>query len=161
MKFLIFLIFSIFGAIVLEIYLPEKWSLFSALSFIPIVVSVFFPSKKVYAKIFALTSTAEDFTRGWLITGFTGSGKTSALTYLLFQIFKNVPNFGAVFLDQKGVFWEIIERMAKHFGREGDLVLVRTNPSGSSRTWKPQHTINVLGDNTILATSYAAFLTDT
>lgn len=161
MNFFIFLLLSIVGAIVLGIYLPEKSKLLSLLSMTPILASVFFSRKQVYAKIFGLSSVAEDFTRGWLITGFTGSGKTSALTYLLFQIFKNVPNFGAVFLDQKGVFWEIIEQMAKHFSREGDLVLVRAKPSGSSSTWKPKHTINLLGDNTILATSYAAFLTDT
>lgn len=74
---------------------------------IPIVL-IFLPNKKIYARILGMASTPEDFTRGWLITGFTGSGKTMALIYLLFQIFKRVPNFGAVFLDQKGVFWEII-----------------------------------------------------
>lgn len=161
MNFLIFLILSIVGGIVLGIYLPEQWRLLSFLVLLPISLSVFFSKKKIYAKIFGLSSTAQDFTRGWLITGFTGSGKTSALTYLLFQIFKNVPNFGAVFLDQKGVFWEIIERMATHFRREGDLVLVRTKPFGAPVTWKPKHTINLLGDNSILATSYAAFLNDT
>lgn len=157
MNFYIFLILSIIGGIILGIYLPEQWRLFSLLALLPISASVFLKKKKIYAKIFGLSSTAEDFTRGWLITGFTGSGKTTALTYLLFQIFKNVPNFGAVFLDQKGVFWEIIERMAKHFGREDDLVLVRTTSPGVG----PKHTINLLGDNTILATSYAAFLNDT
>ena len=161
MKFFIFLILSIVSGVFLGIYLPEQWRMLSLLSILPISLSLLLPEKKIYAKIFGLSSTAEDFTRGWLITGFTGSGKTSALTYLLFQIFKNAPNFGSVFLDQKGVFWEIIERMAKHFGREEDLILVRTKPLNAPVSWKPKHTINLLGDNSILATSYAAFLTDT
>ena len=138
MKFLIFLILSIVSGVFLGIYLPEQWRMLSLLSVLPISVSLLLPKKKIYAKIFGLSSTAEDFTRGWLITGFTGSGKTSALTYLLFQIFKNAPNFGSVFLDQKGVFWEIIERMAKHFGREEDLVLVRTKPLNAPVSWKPR-----------------------
>lgn len=136
---------------------------------IPLVM-IFLPKKEIYARIFGMSSVAEDFTRGWLITGFTGSGKTTALTYLLFQIFKRVPNFGAVFLDQKGVFWEIIERMAKHFGREQDLILIRTKPlkspgalrdSSTSPSWEPTNTINILGDPSIPASAYADFLTDT
>src|SRR3990167_2951371 len=95
--------------------------------FTPIIVSIialFIPKKEIYARILGLPSVAEDFTRVWLITGFTGYGKTMVLTYLLFQIFKRVPNFGALFLDQKGVFWKIITRMAKHFGRGKDLILI-------------------------------------
>ena len=147
--------------------LPYHWRM---ICFTPIIVSLiipFIPKKEIYARILGLPSVAEDFTRGWLITGFTGSGKTVALTYLLFQIFKRAPNFGALFLDQKGVFWKIITRMAKHFGREKDLILIRTRPLqhpgdlSTPPSWEPIHTINILGDPSIPASSYATFLIDT
>ena len=65
----------------------------------------------------------EDFVRGWLITGRTGSGKTQcAINTITYQIFQNVPHWGGVCLDQKGLYWEILVKMAAHFGREGDLI---------------------------------------
>jgi hypothetical protein len=39
----------------------------------------------------------EDFCRGWLITGDTGSGKTrSGINQMLFQVFQNDPNWGGL-----------------------------------------------------------------
>jgi hypothetical protein len=163
MKFFLIIFFSVLASLLLAtqtIHLPYGRLIALIPMFIPLWV-LLIPEKKIYARILGLPSVAEDFTRGWLITGFTGSGKTCALIYLLFQIFKRVPNFGAVFLDQKGLFWEIVERMAKHFGREDDLVLVRTKPTNAPDSWIPKHTINILGDEAIPAASYATFLTDT
>ncbi len=161
MSYFFLLLFSVAGGTILAWFLPENFRLLALVPLLMPLTGLFFPKKEIYARILGLSSTAEDFTRGWLITGFTGSGKTTALTYLLFQIFKRVPNFGAVFLDQKGVFWEIIARMAKHFGREKDLVLVRTKPLHAPQAWQPVHTINILGDVSIPASSYATFLIDT
>ncbi len=51
--------------------------------------------KRVVVRIKGLTWTREDFCRGWLITGDTGSGKTrSGITPLLYQVFKNEPRWG-------------------------------------------------------------------
>ena len=161
MSYPFILLLSFLGSLGLAFILPHELRMFAWVPMSIPLIMLFMPKKKIYARILGMPSVAEDFTRGWLITGFTGSGKTMALTYLLFQIFKHVPNFGAVFLDQKGIFWEIIARMAKYFGREEDLVLVRTKPSNASLSWQPTHTINILGDTSISASSYAAFLSDT
>ena len=49
--------------------------------------------------------------------GRTGSGKTQcAINTITFQIFQNVPHWGGVCLDQKGLYWEILVKMAAHFG---------------------------------------------
>jgi hypothetical protein len=74
----------------------------------------------------SLSWSMEDFVRGWLITGRTGSGKTQcAINAITFQVFQNVPYWGGVCLDQKGLYWEILVKMAAHFGREKDR---RTRP---------------------------------
>ena len=62
--------------------------------------------------------------------GRTGSGKTQcAINSITYQVFQNVPYWGGVCLDQKGLYWEILVKMAAHFGRENDLVLLQTRPS--------------------------------
>ena len=161
MNYPFIILLSFVGSMLLAAFLPQEMRMFLWAPMILPLALLFIPKKEITARVLGMASNPEDFTRGWLITGFTGSGKTMALIYLLFQIFKRVPNFGAVFLDQKGVFWEIIERMAKYFGREKDLVLVRTKPLNAPISWKPTHTINILGDPSIPASSYALFLIDT
>ena len=43
-----------------------------------------------------LSWSMEDFVRGWLITGRTGSGKTQcAINTITYQVFQNVPNWAA------------------------------------------------------------------
>src|SRR4029077_241113 len=79
-------------------------------------------SGKIVLRLGGLSWTMEDFVRGWLITGRTGSGKTQcAINAITFQVFRNVPYWGGVCLDQKGLYWEILVKMAAHFGREKDL----------------------------------------
>ena len=87
-------------------------------------------------RLAGLSWSMEDFVRGWLITGRTGSGKTQcAINTITYQIFQNVPHWGGVCLDQKGLYWEILMKMAAHFGREGDLVLLQTRPLGKDQLW--------------------------
>jgi len=51
----------------------------------------------------------EDFVRGWLITGRTGSDKTQcAINRITYQVFQNVLCWGGICLDQKGLYWEIL-----------------------------------------------------
>ncbi len=106
--------------------------------------------------------TMEDFVRGWLITGRTGSGKTQcAINAIAFQIFQNVKNWGGLCLDQKGLYWEILVRMAAHFGRSNDLVLLQTRPPGEDMFWRPPHTINITGNTDVPASTYAKVIVDT
>jgi type IV secretory pathway TraG/TraD family ATPase VirD4 len=117
---------------------------------------------KVIVRLKGLAWTREDFCRGWLITGDTGSGKTrSGINQLLFQVFENDPNWGGLCIDDKGVYWETLLEMARHFKRENDLILVQVRPDDPPDGWKPLHTFNLTSDRTIPYTTYAKFVVDT
>jgi Type IV secretion-system coupling protein DNA-binding domain len=104
----------------------------------------------------------EDFCRGWLITGDTGSGKTrSGINQLLFQVFKNDPKWGGLCIDDKGVYWETLVAMAATFHRQNDLVLLQVKPDDAPYGWKPRHTFNLLSDSSIPPSTYAKFVVDT
>ena len=116
----------------------------------------------VVVRLGGLSWSMEDFVRGWLITGRTGSGKTqSGINTITFQIFQNVKNWGGVCLDQKGLYWEILVRMAARFGRSDDLVLLQTRPEGESMLWRPPHSINLTGNPKVPASTYAKVIVDT
>lgn len=118
--------------------------------------------KKVVVRLKGMQWTREDFCRGWLITGDTGSGKTrSGITPLLFQVFTNEPDWGGVCIDDKGVYWETLSAMAKHFGREDDLVLLQVKPDGADGRWSPSETYNLTSDRGIPFNTYAKFVVDT
>lgn len=98
-----------------------------------------------------------DFCRGWLISGDTGSGKTrSGLNQIMHQVFKKVPTWGGLCIDDKGVYWETLLAMARHYGREGDLILLRV-ATGE----QPVHRINLIGDRTIPFETFARMIVDT
>ncbi|WP_342750640.1 type IV secretory system conjugative DNA transfer family protein [Termitidicoccus mucosus] len=88
-----------------------------------------------------------DFCRGWLITGETGSGKTQAvINNMLWQVTTNCPNWGGICIDDKGLYWETLSTMFRALGREKDLVLLRVRPEGAPEDWVPEHTFNFLAD---------------
>ena len=119
-------------------------------------------SGKIVLRLGGLSWTMEDFVRGWLITGRTGSGKTqSAINALTFQLFQNVKDWGGICLDQKGLYWEILVKMAAHFGRSNDLVLLQTRPLGKDMLWRPPQTINLTGNPDVPASTYAKVIVDT
>src|SRR5665213_1499793 len=94
--------------------------------------------------------TREDFCRGWLITGDTGSGKTrSGINQLLFQVFQNDPNWGGLCIDDKGVYWETLVEMAAKFNRRDDLILLQVRPDKPPDGWKQAYTFNLISDPTI------------
>jgi hypothetical protein len=104
----------------------------------------------------------EDFCRGWLITGDTGSGKTrSGINQLLFQVFQNDPNWGGLCIDDKGVYWETLVEMAATFHRQNDLILLQVKPDDAPHDWRPAHKFNLLSDSTIPPSTYAKFVVDT
>ncbi len=117
---------------------------------------------RVVARLAGFTWTREDFCRGWLITGDTGSGKTrSGITPLLYQVFTNEPTWGGLCIDDKGLYWETLSAMAKHFGREDDLILLQVRPEGAPLSWLPQQTYNLTSDRTIPYNTFAKAVVDT
>jgi type IV secretory pathway TraG/TraD family ATPase VirD4 len=116
----------------------------------------------VIVRLRGLSWTREDFCRGWLITGDTGSGKTrSGITPLLYQVFKNEPGWGGVCIDDKGLYWETLSEMAAHFNRQNDLILLQVKPDNAAPGWTPQHAYNLTSDRSIPASTYAKFVVDT
>jgi len=93
-------------------------------------------AKLPVVELAGLIWTRSDFCRSWLITGDTGSGKTcSGITPLLYQVFKNEPGWGGLCIDDKGLYWETLSEMARHFGRQNDLILPRVRPDGAPAKW--------------------------
>jgi hypothetical protein len=105
---------------------------------------------KIIVRLNGFAWSREDFCRGWLITGDTGSGKTrSGINQLPFQVFTNGPKWGGLCIDDKGVYWETLVEMAMHFHREKDLILVQIRPDDPPDDWKPAHTFNLISDSSI------------
>ena len=118
--------------------------------------------QKAIVRFRGLSWTREDFCRGWLITGDTGSGKTrSGITPLLYQVFKNEPGWGGVCIDDKGLYWETLSEMAAHFNRQNDLILLQVKPDNAAPAWSPRHAYNLTSDRSIPASTYAKFVVDT
>jgi type IV secretory pathway TraG/TraD family ATPase VirD4 len=120
------------------------------------------PKKHVVVRLAGFTWTRDDFCRGWLITGDTGSGKTrSGITRLLYQVFQNEPTWGGLCIDDKGIYWETLSQMAKHFGREDDLILLQVRPDDATSRWRPRHTYNLTSDRSIPFNTFAKAVVDT
>ena len=120
------------------------------------------PKRRIVVRLAGFTWTREDFCRGWLITGDTGSGKTrSGITPLLFQVFQNEPTWGGLCIDEKGIYWETLSQMAKHFGREDDLILLQVRPDGAASSWRPRHAYSLTSDRSIPYNTFAKAIVDT
>jgi len=119
-------------------------------------------NRRPIVRLKGLTWTREDFCRGWLITGDTGSGKTrSGITPLLYQVFQNEPRWGGLCIDDKGIYWETLSEMARHFNRQNDLILLQVRPDNAPLSWKPKHTYNLTSDAGIPYSTFAKFVVDT
>ena len=102
------------------------------------------------------------FCQHFLITGATGSGKTlSGIMPLLIQVFKHQPHFGGLCVDVKGVFHETVVAIARHFGREKDVILLNVASSDAPGRPLPAHRFNLVGDRSIPFATYARCVVDT
>lgn len=120
------------------------------------------PRKKYVAKLGGLKWKRNQFCRGWLITGDTGSGKTSSgINQLVHQVFQNEPTWGGLCIDEKGVYWETLSAMARHYGREHDLIRLQIQADETDVQWTPPNRYNLTGDRSIPFTTYAKFIVDT
>ncbi|MEI6083145.1 MAG: type IV secretion system DNA-binding domain-containing protein [Verrucomicrobiota bacterium] len=125
---------------------------------------LFVPRKRqpCVARLGGLKWKRNQFCRGWLITGDTGSGKTSSgINQLAQQVFQNEPTWGGLCIDEKGVYWETLAAMAQHYGREHDLVRLQIRSDDTDTAWTPPHRYNLTGDRSIPFTTYAKIIVDT
>jgi hypothetical protein len=114
------------------------------------------------ARLGGLRWKRTQFCRGWLITGDTGSGKTSSgINQLAHQVFQNEPTWGGLCIDEKGVYWETLSAMARHYGREHDLIHLQIRANDTDVQWTPPNRYNLTGDRSIPFTTYAKFIVDT
>jgi TraM recognition site of TraD and TraG len=116
---------------------------------------------KISARLGGQIWDRNDFCRGWLITGDTGSGKTFAVNALLHSVFQHEPDWGGLCCDEKGIYHETLVRMARHYGRECDLLLLQTRPDHAQEDWIPAARFNLLSDPTIPHSTYATVIVDT
>jgi hypothetical protein len=114
------------------------------------------------AKLGGLVWKRNQFCRGWLITGDTGSGKTSSgINQLAHQVFQNEPTWGGLCVDEKGVYWETLAAMARHYAREHDLIRLQIRADDTDTKWTPPNRYNLTGDRSIPFSTYAKFIVDT
>jgi type IV secretion system coupling TraD/TrwB family protein len=119
-------------------------------------------SKARVARLGGLTWRRNQFCRGWLITGDTGSGKTSSgVNQLAHQVFQNEPTWGGLCIDEKGVYWETLAAMAGYYYRAHDLVHLQIRVDDTDAHWTPPHRFNLTGDRSIPFMTYAKFVVDT
>jgi hypothetical protein len=120
------------------------------------------PEKIHVARLGKLTWRRNQFCRGWLITGDTGSGKTSSgINQLAHQVFQNEPTWGGLCVDEKGVYWETLSAMAEHYDRTQDLIHLQIRTDEADLKWQPPHYFNLTGDRSIPFSTYAKFVVDT
>ncbi len=117
--------------------------------------------KKYVVQLGNLTWKRNQFCRGWLITGDTGSGKTSSgINQLAHQVFQNEKKWGGLCIDEKGVYWETLSAMAHHYHREEHLIHLQIRADEADQKWTPTHLFNLTGDRSIPFTTYAKFVVD-
>jgi hypothetical protein len=141
----------------------KEWRPVAILLLIIVALFLLIPRrrKSQVARLGRLTWRRNQFCRGWLITGDTGSGKTSSgINQLLHQVFQNEPTWGGLCIDEKGVYWETLAAMAKHYRREHDLVHLQIRPDDTQAQWMPPYYFNLTGDLTIPFMTYAKFVVD-
>ena len=94
--------------------------------------------------------TQRELCRHFLITGDTGSGKTtSGFHPLLLQLTQNVPDWGGLVLGVKGDESEFIHELLESHDRTHDQIDIKLRPNDASTKWQPPHRYNLLSDRSI------------
>lgn len=117
---------------------------------------------RTVVELAGMTWDRHAFCQNWLIVGGTGAGKTrSGIRQLLHQLFLRRTRFGLLCVDDKGILFETVAEMARHFGRETDTIVLQVRPKDATHDWSPRHRLNLVGDRSIPAATYARCVVDT
>jgi hypothetical protein len=139
---------------------PRILALTDAIFLLIVALCILLSRKRYVVRFGGLSWRQNQFCRGWLITGDTGSGKTSSgINQLAHQVFQHEDKWGGLCIDEKGVYWETLSAMARHYRRENDLIHLQIR--GDGQDGKSLHRFNLTGDRSIPFTTYAKFVVDT
>lgn len=117
--------------------------------------------KRVILRIGSLTWTREEVCRHILITGDTGSGKTtSGFHPILVQLTRNEQNWGGLVLGVKGDEHRFAAELLAAHGRSQDHIHLQVRPESQSTHWKPPHRFNLLSDRSIPWMTHAKAIVD-
>lgn len=139
---------------------PLSWGILGS-SILMSFCLILYRRRVIVVRIGKLSWTKEELVRHVLITGDTGSGKTtSGLQPMLHQITKNLPDWGGLILGAKGDEHEFITELAKTHGRGNDLIHIQVRPSEESTKWQPPHRYNLLSDRSLPWSAHAKAIAD-
>lgn len=77
--------------------------------------------------------TVDEGCQNWLVTGGIGSGKTNALNFLAHNLCRNQPDWGGLWLDNKGNSEKDLRGILSAFGRKEDVLVLQADGHGRKR----------------------------
>ncbi len=69
--------------------------------------------------------------------------------------------WGGVCIDEKGLFYQRLEKLCTHYNRRHDLLLLKTRPDGQSESWIPPMRFNLLSGDHVPSNTYAKIVVQT
>ena len=145
------------------LFRPSIYFLIAVLAMSIVILSISeFLKRGSIVRFKNLSWNLNDFCRGWLITGKTGSGKTaSAIMRILHQLFTNTPNWGGLVVDEKGSFFKILADVAENYKIKDKLITLQVRPDTAPTNWTPKFKFNLLSYPGIPWSTYAKIIVDT
>lgn len=119
--------------------------------------------RSVVLRLWGLEWTRDEACTHFLITGATGTGKTSrAIVPIVHGLRQARRDTGVLAIDSKGALWEPMVRVAAALGQEAELRLIQVRAPGERASERPTALrLNLIGDRSVPWATYAKLLVDT